>query len=983
MLTSFATLLFGLSIGYFIARSKKKMPTEPPSVSNRVSVVRNRIDDRSPSGEEIEARFMEFADSIPEGLFECDITGRLRYVNSSGLLKFQYTQQDIDAGLNILQAMVPEDRAAAGTSITEVLQGRTPKKIRYTGLRKDGSTFPLSVRSTPMLAHGKVTGLRGIVVDITEEVRTADVLRESERIARVSESKFRSYIETAPMGIFVADAEGHFVEVNGTAARLLGYAEDELLNLSVPDSLHPDSIDAGLRHFQNVVITGRADGELKLKSKDGLPVWVSLHAVRLDGSRFMAFCLDIADRKRSEAEVRKLSHAIEQIPVSVVITDTSGIIEYVNPRFLQVSGYAAEDVLGRNPRLLKSGETSGAEYKALWETIRDGRVWTGEFHNRKKNGELFWEWASISPLRDESNAITHFVGVKEDITEQKKAEDALRESESRFRELANSLPEMVFELDRYGKFTYINSVGYKMFGYPSVDHILGLEAQALIIPEDRSRLLQSAKDIMNGGTSRWNEYTGLRHNGTTFPFAVHSGRLVRDGVTAGVRGLVMDITQRKKAIEETQRSQMFLQSIFDNIPNMILIKDPATFRFVHVNKAAEALLGYSNADITGKDDFDIYPEPIAQAFREKDIQAVSHKRMVEIEHQDLLTRRNELRIMQTKKIPVLDDTDNALFLLVISTDITDRVHHEQEMRDLGWQLSQRNNALEQTLNEYKMMQNTLVQSEKMASIGQLTAGIAHEINNPLAFVSSNLNRFDEYFHDAISVMRAWQELGQELEPQPRYAARLESLHEKESQVDVGFIIQDFETLLRHTKDGTERIKSIVERLRGFSHLSDSGYVDANLNTALDDSLTIVWNELKYKATIVKDFGDLPPVCCNIGELKQVFVNLLINAAHAIAARGEITLRTRVSGETVLISVSDTGCGIPRENLKRIFDPFFTTKAVGKGTGLGLWISATIVQKHGGVIETDSVVGEGTTFTVRIPVKQITTVEGAVENHPLP
>jgi two-component system NtrC family sensor kinase len=191
----------------------------------------------------------------------------------------------------------------------------------------------------------------------------------------------------------------------------------------------------------------------------------------------------------------------------------------------------------------------------------------------------------------------------------------------------------------------------------------------------------------------------------------------------------------------------------------------------------------------------------------------------------------------------------------------------------------------------------------------------------------------------------------------------------ENKADLTFAIQDFHQLMTHTKDGAERIKRIVEQLRGFSHLSGSDFSAANINEALEDTLTMVWNELKYKATIKKNYGELPPVNCMIGEIKQVFVNLLVNAAHAIPNSGEIILTTLRDSEDIVIKISDTGCGIPQKNINRIFDPFFTTKEVGKGTGLGLWISATIINKHKGTLTVESTVGVGTTFIIRLPIDQ--------------
>ena len=293
--------------------------------------------------------------------------------------------------------------------------------------------------------------------------------------------------------------------------------------------------------------------------------------------------------------------------------------------------------------------------------------------------------------------------------------------------------------------------------------------------------------------------------------------------------------------------------------------------------------------------------------------------------------------------------------------------NERHRSELVLQLQQRNEDVERVLQRLTQMQTILVQSEKMASLGQLTAGIAHEINNPLAFVSSNLNRFKEYFHDVRSLLSDWMEFAKSSTGKETNGQQLAALQSKTLRTDLAFIDQDFEVLMEHTAEGAGRIRNIVEQLRGFAHVSNAIFVPAQINQILEQTLTLVWNELKYKTTVVKELGDLPPVECNDGELQQLFVNLLINAAHAIPEKGEISIRTFGSVEEVRIEIADTGSGIRKDHLNKIFDPFFTTKAVGKGTGLGLWIVSTIVQNHQGKIKVDSEVGKGTLFTITLPV----------------
>jgi signal transduction histidine kinase len=260
-------------------------------------------------------------------------------------------------------------------------------------------------------------------------------------------------------------------------------------------------------------------------------------------------------------------------------------------------------------------------------------------------------------------------------------------------------------------------------------------------------------------------------------------------------------------------------------------------------------------------------------------------------------------------------------------------------------------------------QNQLLQSEKMASIGQLAAGVAHEINNPIGYVYSNLGALEKYLKDMFSVVAAYEQL--ENDP-----GALASVRQLKQQVDLDFLKEDVSALMHESREGITRVKKIVQDLKDFSHVDATDeWTLADLHAGLDSTLNIVANEVKYKAEVTKDYGNIPEVECLPSQINQVFMNLLVNAAHAIEERGTIAIRTGTHDSEVWVEIADNGKGIPAENLKRIFDPFFTTKPVGKGTGLGLSLSYSIVQKHGGKIEVASEVGKGTTFSLRLPVKR--------------
>jgi PAS domain S-box-containing protein len=262
-------------------------------------------------------------------------------------------------------------------------------------------------------------------------------------------------------------------------------------------------------------------------------------------------------------------------------------------------------------------------------------------------------------------------------------------------------------------------------------------------------------------------------------------------------------------------------------------------------------------------------------------------------------------------------------------------------------------------------QSQLLQSEKMASIGQLAAGVAHEINNPIGFVNSNFGTLSTYLRELFEIL----DICEASAATAANPADFEMMHAAKAARDFDYLRQDIGQLIEESKDGLERVRKIVQDLKDFSRVGEVEWQWADINQGLDATLNIVWNELKYHCTVNRQFGSLPRIYCLPSQLNQVFMNLLVNAGQAIEGKGEITITTECLGaDTVQVRIQDTGRGIPPENINRIFDPFFTTKPVGKGTGLGLSLAWSIVKRHGGRIEVSSTLNQGTTFTVTLPVK---------------
>jgi len=283
------------------------------------------------------------------------------------------------------------------------------------------------------------------------------------------------------------------------------------------------------------------------------------------------------------------------------------------------------------------------------------------------------------------------------------------------------------------------------------------------------------------------------------------------------------------------------------------------------------------------------------------------------------------------------------------------------------ELVRRNTELTELNRKLSMAQEQLIQSEKLASIGQLAAGVAHEINNPIGYIFSNFSTLQIYIGALLEVLNAYEKVDNDRTS----TEAVNALIMLRKDVEIDYLKEDIPSLMNESREGITRVRKIVQDLKDFSRTDTAlEWQWANLHQGIDSTLNIVSNEVKYKADIIKNYGELPEVECFPSQINQVVMNLVVNAAHAIEGkRGTISITTMVVDKHVQIEVKDTGSGIAPENISRIFDPFYTTKPVGQGTGLGLSLAYGIMQKHHGSIHVSSVLGEGTTFFLRIPIKQ--------------
>ncbi|MES2263308.1 MAG: ATP-binding protein [Pseudomonadota bacterium] len=409
------------------------------------------------------------------------------------------------------------------------------------------------------------------------------------------------------------------------------------------------------------------------------------------------------------------------------------------------------------------------------------------------------------------------------------------------------------------------------------------------------------------------------------------------------------VTGATPAQAEPTSPSMRLQYLVDNTPAIIYCTVPSgDFKMTFVSNNALHVLGYRPEEMVADPNFwfdHIHPDDAPNIFSSLAQVFTEGQRAYEYRFRasdgSYLWMHDSLRLVR-------DEHGAPLEVIGSLTDITSRKLMEEAQRELIAKLRE---AHEQ-----------LLQSEKMASIGQLAAGIAHEINNPVGFVNSNMGTLRNYVVTLFGVIDAYE---QAIDGQPGLREQMAGVRR---EADLVFLREDATALVKESMEGLKRVKEIVQALKDFSHVGETEWQVADLHQGLDSTLNIVSNEIKYKCTVDKQYGVLPPVACLVSQLNQVFMNLLVNAAHAITERGTITIRTGHDNGWVWIEIGDTGIGIPPANLHRIFEPFFTTKPVGSGTGLGLSLSYGIVSKHGGKIDVASEPGKGTRFTIRLPLE---------------
>jgi two-component system NtrC family sensor kinase len=675
----------------------------------------------------------------------------------------------------------------------------------------------------------------------------------------------------------------------------------------------------------------------------------------------LVYLRDITERKKAEqalrANERRLQTLMDAAPVGVSWSDASGNIVYSNRKFTQLFGYTLGDIPTIDDWRRRAypdrryREALRPLVPAIIEAQRQGKdVEPMEVMVTCKDGSTRWVAQTGGIASD------LVVAIYTDLAERKKVELSLRESEKKFRDLAEKSVVGIY-LMQNGVFRYVNSRFAEIHGYEADELIDKKGLRDTVFPDDLAEVLKkdaSGEAGISGG------FRIVTKQGKARSVEIYGALTMYQGKKAVV-GTLLDVTERKATEEALRWKTAFLEALLHTSLDGILVMNDQGKIILENQRSMELLKIPQDVADRGDDEaqarhvLSMVKDP--ESFHRTILYFLSHPDECVHDEVDLV----DGRVLDRYSSPVVGKDGTCYGRIWGFHDITERKRASEARVRLLAELESKNEELEAAYRDLQQSHKKMLQQEKMASIGQLAAGVAHEINNPMGFITSNLNSLRKYMTRIPEFITIQSDaLGN--------GTSREEVAEKRKALKIDYLLEDTQSLIKESLEGADRVKRIVCDLKNFSRVDQMEVAPADINRILDSTLNIVWNELKHKAAVSKDYGEVPLIGCNAGQLSQVFMNILVNGAQAITGFGEITIKTRLSGERVLITISDTGSGIPEEKLDRIFEPFFTTKEIGQGTGLGLSIAYDIVKKHGGEIGVVSEVGKGTTFTVALPLE---------------
>ncbi len=972
----------------------------------------------------MEAKYYSMFENAVSGIFQTTPEGRYLSANPALARIYGYNSAaELMGSLTNISAQlyVAPDRRSQFVS---VLQARgIVSDFESQIYRRDGTVIWIAENARAVRDEsGKLLYYEGFVEDITQRKKAEAGLRESEERLRMVIEGVKDY------AIFMLDTNGYVASWNSGAKRILGYRASEIVGKNSECFYTPE--DTAIGKPQEKLVTATAAGRYESEGwrfrQDGSRFWANIIVTPLRDESgelqgFSQVMQDITKQKQSaeekmqliaslQASEKKFRSLYESTTDAVMLLDEQGFLD-CNPATLRLFGCSTEsEFCGKHPAefsplLQSNGQDSTSLYQERINTALEMGNCRFDWRHCRLDGSEFPAEVLLTSM--DIGGKMGLQAVVRDITYRVQAEDALKQaneilecrvkertsqleaaikqlslSEEKFSKAFRSSPDpMTITTFAEGKFLEVNDSFLSALGY-SREEVIDRTVPELNIWVKQQDRLDFRQNLQEQGVVRSQECEFRMKSGSVMVCLLSAELINLEGELC-MLAVMTDITDRKHAEEALRESQRALSTLMSNLPGMAYrFRNDPDRSMEFVSEGCYQLAGYSPEEFIGTRQVSIakltHPDDRDLLWNAVQV-ALEQNRPYQLNYR-ITDKNGELKWVWEQGLGVFSDAGELIALEGLITDISEQKRSEEALVRSQTELTQQKIQLENTLHELQQTQAVLIHTEKMSTLGQMVAGVAHEINNPVSSVCGNLVHVGHYTEDLLDLIDMYQQ---------HCAQPPASIQNKIEDIELEFLLEDLPKAMSSMQIGADRIREIVRSLRTFSRKDDSQMSKVNLHEGIEGTLLILQSRLKARGNypeiaVIKDYGNLPLVECYSGKINQVFMNLIGNAIDAIeeynegrsvaeakASRSKIKIRTEVQNSKAVIRISDNGPGMPEQVCQQLFEAFFTTKPAGKGTGLGLSISYKVIEEHGGKLSCVSAPGQGAEFIIEMPIEQIT------------